>query len=276
VSTELETAHETALRTLERDPDDVDALRAAGRAAFELGLDDAETYFRRVAELRPDEPESWQDLADALVYQGRLGEASDAFRRLVRMQPDDVRTLIDLAHVTYGTGDVGGAIELLERAVAEEPESTAALRSLGAMYRRAGRRAEAFDVGKRLAESEPDDVPTTLDVAELALELRRLDDAVVAFSRLRTIDPEPEHAVFAYHGMLDAELRRGRWRRALDLAIDATRVDRYGRTTDLLAYAVAQVFGDSERRAPSRGEVDAALAASHAEHRRLHAESLDL
>jgi hypothetical protein len=63
---------------------------------------------------------------------------------------------------------------------------------------------------------------------------------------------------------------RNRWRRALDLAIEATRVDRYGRTTDLLAYVVAEVFGSTDRPAPTRAEIDAALAASQAEHRRLH------
>ena len=42
------------------------------------------------------------------------------------------------------------------------------------------------------------------------------------------IDDDPEHEVYAYHGMIQAEMTRDRWRRALDLAIDATRVDRSG------------------------------------------------
>ena len=47
-------------------------------------------------------------------------------------------------------------------------------------------------------------------------------------------------------------MRRERWRRALDLAVDATRVDRLGRTTDVLAFVVAQVFGAADRPAPPR------------------------
>ena len=69
--------------------------------------------------------------------------------------------------------------------------------------------------------------------------------------------------------MIEAEIRRERWRRALDLAIEATRVDRYGRTTDVLAFVVAQVFGQPTAPRPTRAEVDEALAASRAEHRRL-------
>jgi hypothetical protein len=78
------------------------------------------------------------------------------------------------------------------------------------------------------------------------------------------------------HGLIEAELRRERWRRALDLAVDATRVDRLGRTTDVLSYIVAQVFGEADRPVPSREDVNAALAASRSEHRRLHEESLGL
>ena len=114
----------------------------------------------------------------------------------------------------------------------------------------------------------------TIDAAELNLALGRAENAVLEYSRLTAIDDEPEHEVYAYHGMIQGEIQREQWRRALDLAIEATRVDRYGRTTDLLAYVVTQVFGKADRPAPSRAEVDEALAASQAEHRRLHAEGL--
>src|SRR6266542_6408270 len=115
-------------------------------------------------------------------------------------------------------------------------------------------------------------LPYTTLFRNLALD--RPENAVSEFARLGAIDDEPEHEIYALHGMIQAEIQRSRWRRALDLAIEATRVDRYGRTTDLLAFVVAEVFGQADRPAPSRAEIDEALAASQAEHRRLHAESL--
>jgi hypothetical protein len=118
----------------------------------------------------------------------------------------------------------------------------------------------------------PNDIATAIDVAEIALELDRLEDASEAFRWLRDVDDEPDHEVYAVHGMIEAEMRRERWRRALDLAIDATRVDRFGLTTDILAYIVSQVFGAGDRPAPDRRDVDDALAASRNEHRRLHSE----
>ena len=243
----------------ETEREDVDALRAAGKEALALDRDDAVEYLSRVTELQPDDGEAWHDLGRALLFQGRLDDATEAFRQAVQLRPDDADALIDLGHAAHAAHRVDEAIAHLEQAVEHEPSNTGALRSLVEMYRGAGRFEDAL---------------AALDVAELDLALGRLDEAVAAFHRLRRIDDDPEHEVYVYHGMIEAELRRRQWRRALDLAVDATRVDRYGRTTDLLAFVVAQVFGESDRPAPSQSDVDAALQASHAEHRRLHLDAV--
>jgi hypothetical protein len=139
------------------------------------------------------------------------------------------------------------------------------------MYRENGRLEDALAAGRKVIAYRPADVQTAIEVAELTLALDRSAEAVEAFRWLRDVDDEPDHEVYAVHGMIEAELRRERWRPALDLAVDVTRVDRFGRTTDILAYVVAQVFGAGDRPAPARRDVEDALAASREEHRRLHA-----
>ena len=89
---------------------------------------------------------------------------------------------------------------------------------------------------------------------------------------MRKIDDVPDHEVYALHGMIEAEIDRERWDRALELAREADALDRYGRTTDVLAFVVAQVFGPGEEPPPTRDEVDDALRDSLAAHRRAHAE----
>jgi hypothetical protein len=138
------------------------------------------------------------------------------------------------------------------------------------MYREAGRDEDALQAGRKVISYRPSDIATAIDVAEIALGLNRLEEASEAFRWLRDVDDEPDHEVYAVHGMIETEMRRERWRVALDLAIDATRVDRFGRTTDILAYIVTQVFGAGQRPAPDRRDVDDALVASRDEHRRLH------
>lgn len=271
---DFQACRELALRGLAEQPKDVNLLRLAGKSSIELDLPDGTTYLEQAVELDPDNADAWRELGDALLYDGRMREATDAFRKTLELRPDDSSSLVDLAHAAYAAGAPDEAISHVQRAIERDPQSLPARRAMIDIYRAERRLDEALAAAEALAASEPDDALAALDVAELNLVLDRPVDAASAFARLRQIEDDPEHETYAYHGMIEAEFQRERWRRALDLSIEATRFDRYGRTTDVLAYAVAQVFGAADRPAPTREEIDAALAASRAEHRRLHEESL--
>jgi tetratricopeptide (TPR) repeat protein len=268
---DFERCRELALEALRDDPRNAGLLRLAGRASLELDLPDAIPYLQQATDLEPGNPDAWRELGDALLAEGRIEPAVDAIRRAVDLRPTDVAALIDLAHAVYAVGQVDTAIALVEDALRQKPGDLAALRSLVDMCPGARETEKALRAARTIVQLEPADVLAAIDVAELSLALDRLDDAADAFRWLRDVDDEPDHEVLAYHGLIETEVRRERWRSALDLAVDATRVDRYGRTTDVLAYVVSQVFGAGDRPAPDRRDVDDALAASRAEHRRLHA-----
>jgi tetratricopeptide (TPR) repeat protein len=229
---------------------------------------------RRAVEERPDDGAAWQDLGGALLERDELGEAASAFAKAAELRPQEAEPLIDLAHSRFATGDVSAALASIREAVEREPRNASALFSAVELARRAGRPEEALDAARRVVEANPEDAVATLDVAELSLELDRLDEAGAAFAQLRGLEDDPEHELYALHGLFEVEARRGDWRRALELAVDASKLDRYERTTDLLAFATAQLFGEAERPAPSRADLDAALAASRVEHRRLHSDQL--
>jgi len=265
---------EAALAGLAERPDEPALLRLAGLASAELDLDDAAGLLERAVALEPGDGEAWLVLGETLAGLGSLEEAGAAFRRAAELRPGDVDALVGLGHVSYAAGQADEAIASLEQAVARDPGHVGALRGLSGMYRSAGRLEEALAMARRVVEQRPRDALALMEVAELSLELGLLDEASAVFARLLEVDDEPEHEVYAYHGMIEVEVRRERWRRALDLAVDCTRVDRLGRTTDVLAFVVAQVFGEADRPSPSRAEIDEALARSRAEHRRRHAEAL--
>ena len=264
-------ARDAAERGLSDRPDDVNLLRLAGKSGTELDLPGSSDYLSKAVELEPENADAWRELGDALLNEDRLKDATNAFRQAVELRPNDVGTLVQLAHAAYAAGDPEEAIGHIRQAVERDPNSLGARRALLEIYRAAKRPEDALAAAERLAESDPDDTLALLDAAELYLTLDHPVDAAAAFARLRRID-DPAHEIHAIHGMIEAEIRRERWRRALDLAIEATRIDRLGRTTDVLAYIVAQVFGAADRPAPTREEVMEALAASRAEHRRLHEE----
>lgn len=267
-------AHEVALSGLAQSPKDASLLRVAGRAGVELDLREAIDYLQRAVDLEPENADAWRELADALLYDGRAVEATKALKRAAELQPDDAEVLLDLAHAARAAGNVDDAVEYVNQAAERDPGSPAALRALIDVHRSAGRLEQAIEAAQQLVETAPEDVGALLDLAQLSLEVGSADEASTAFSRLRQLDDDPEHEVYAYHGMIQAAIAQDAWRRALDLAIEATRVDRFGRTTTVLAYVVTRVFGAADRPAPSREEVDAELAASQTEHRRLHEEGL--
>jgi tetratricopeptide (TPR) repeat protein len=269
---EFEQSREAALRGLGEHPDDASLLRLAGKASAELGREDAVDYLQRAVDLEPENADAWRELGEALLNDGRMKDATAAFRQAVELRPNDAGTLVHLAHAAYAAGDPEEAIGHIRQAVDRDPNSLGARRALLEIYRAAKRPEDALAAAEELAESDPNDPLAALDVAELYLSLDHPVDATSAFARLRKIDDDPAHEIYALHGMIEAEIRRERWRRALDLAIEATRIDRLGRTTDVLAYVVAQVFGAADRPAPGREEVMQALAESRAEHRRLHEE----
>jgi tetratricopeptide (TPR) repeat protein len=121
-------------------------------------------------------------------------------------------------------------VDLLSQAAQSMRGASTAAISLVDMYRTLGHHEEALAQAQRIAEAEPDDVMAALDVAELSLELGRIDEAVAAFDRVRELDDTP--------------------------GLEAS------------PEALAVLEGQS----PSREETEAALKASLAEYRRVHAD----
>ena len=211
--------------------------------------------------------------ARASLEAGDLERAREGLQRAIEADPNDSAALVDLGYLALGAGNADEAAELFRQALEREPGNIDALRAIATIHGRSGRAEDAFDAANAVAEAQPEDALALLELAELSLDVGRLDEAAAAFQRLRSVDDDPSHEVYAFHGLIEVELRRENWRRALDLAVDATRVDRAGRTTDILAYVVAQVFGEADRQVPERAQVESALARSRDEHRRLHLEA---
>ena len=221
-------------------PKDAALLGLTGRAALDLGDPASVELLKRLVEVAPDDATAWRDLGLAQLSEGDLPAAEAALREAVERAPDDRDARPGLTHV----------------------------------YRLTGRPGQALEAARRLAERAPDDVLALLDLGELSLEVGDHDAAADAFKRMRAVDEEQGHASYCYHAQAEVELRRQRWRSALDLTIAATASDRHQVNTDLLAYVTAKLFGEADRPAPPRAELERQLAERRAEHRRLHEEAL--
>ncbi|MDQ1443824.1 MAG: Tetratricopeptide repeat, partial [Acidimicrobiaceae bacterium] len=221
----------------------------------------------------PNDVDGWRDLALAEMEEGDVSGSATAFARVLDLAPHDTSAMVHLAHARHAMGQTDEAVSLLLQACDLLPERTDILRSLVGMARAAGANGTALEAARRLAEQDPKDVLAALDVAELLLAEGDNRAAAAAFYKLRSADVDDGHEAYACHAQAEALVRDENWRQALDVGIDATRVDRHQLTTDLLAFIAAKLFGEAEREAKSWPEIDAALSAERAEHRRMHEEA---
>jgi tetratricopeptide (TPR) repeat protein len=268
-----ERCREATDAVLAADPDNAPCLLLKGMALVELGqAEEALEPLGRATRLAPADADAWRCLAGALLTDGELTEAVAAFRSARRLRPEDVSVLIDLGNTLFMLGHPQEAIDHLEEARRLRPGDRPVLRNLADIRISADRLEEALRASHEILERWPDDILAHCDAAWLNLQLNRPAEAAAVFRTLRRIDPEQAHELYAIHGLVMSEMRQHNWRQALELAIEATRLDRYELTTLLLAYISGKLFGKKKGEITAH-DLEARFEAEHREHRRLHAES---
>jgi tetratricopeptide (TPR) repeat protein len=252
-------SHEAALEGLSADPDDLDALRLAGRSGVEIEAEDAVAQLQRVAELVPDDIAAWRDLGDALAAEGRTAEAEAAWKKLAELRPDDSTVLTSLGHAALAAGHTDEAAERLTAAAQADTRNLSASMSLVDVYRDMGQPTQALDIARRIWDTDKESILAGLDVAELSAATGDYETADKAYDRLLELDDEG-HEAFIRYGQLAVALKREQWIQASALASSAARLEQSARSQRLLAYFADRAISfDRNSTSPDLG---AALLAS--------------
>jgi len=228
-----------------------DALQ--GRIAAAKGnFTEAERHFRAAMRLAPKEQGLPRQFVEVLQTAGRANEAVELLEDLIRKDPGEAELWLDLGYARLTNGDRSGARKALERATRLQPSNKTILYSLAQIYGAIGEVAQAADMlSKKLADQAS---PRVLnELAGLLLHLGRYPEAELAFRALGERDPTAK--VMVEHGIIWSRIKRSDWRGALNEALDATRLDRHGLTTQFLRYAKEGLF----RRPPNAAEREAEL-----------------
>lgn len=241
-----------------------------GAIAAEVGeFEAAYAHLRRGRELAPGDVTITRQVAETLAGTGALREAIRVLEEAAQRVPDDAGLFVDLGYARLMNGEGPGAREAIERAAALSPEDGAVTRALAQIYEAVGEPVRAVEALSRLARASAS--PQVLsELARLSLQLERYADAEGAFRLLRRLDPE--HELFAQHGQTWCRIKRGDWRGALDLALGATRLDRYDLTTAFLTYAKDRLFRDVPDAAQHEAELGDRFMAELHDHAELHSD----
>ena len=104
------------------------------------------SHYQRIAEIEPDSPDSWRNIAEAYKKLENFAEAEANYRRAIELQPDDADLYYALSTMYVENGQLEEAIEVIEEGLVANPDSAVLTAYLSLMYLENGdyRQAELF------------------------------------------------------------------------------------------------------------------------------------
>jgi tetratricopeptide (TPR) repeat protein len=95
-----------------------------GEVAMDRGLlEEGLTHYQRIAEMLPNEAESWVDLAKVYIELDNQQEAKKHFRHAIALDPRDADTYLEFSEMFQKAGAFEKAIEVLEEGQKANPDS---------------------------------------------------------------------------------------------------------------------------------------------------------
>jgi tetratricopeptide (TPR) repeat protein len=222
-------AADAALKAIERDPVNLDALITLGTAYQRLNqLDDAVRYLEFAGEEHPENAEIWSRLANLAVQSGdtqktftlmqraadldpqnagylynfgwlhdQIGNTSEAvklYESAIRLSPLSFEAMNNLALIYGESGEPDRALRLLEQAVRTDPESEVASFNLASYYVRRREWTQALRHLEQVLRINPANTAAGIEKGRIQLETARTDDAIETLNQVLDADAHSESA----------------------------------------------------------------------------------
>jgi Flp pilus assembly protein TadD len=156
VSGDFEAARAAYEQALLKRPDDPDTLNNLGQALVRLGrVDEAIARFERAVQLAPASWAAHFNLAAAEGERGQWDRAVEQYREAAQVFPDDYATQFNLALALHKKGDELAAIAEYEKAIQRAPSEPSFHIALGISLEKVGRIADAVREYRAFLEMDP-------------------------------------------------------------------------------------------------------------------------
>jgi tetratricopeptide (TPR) repeat protein len=188
----LEREYEPAARVfselVQKAPRDAAAWSYYGIALTHLGrLSEAESALSRAVGLSPQDGEAWFHLGLARAQRAEWPDAADAYRRAVALAPGDLVAWHRLGVALAESGEERAASAAFERALVLSRETPSPAREAAAPVS-PHRLVDRTDEGEEPGGAQ--EAKSWLDLALSLLALGEEEEAVAAYERAYTLDPE--------------------------------------------------------------------------------------
>jgi protein O-GlcNAc transferase len=129
------------------------------------------------------------DIAMEHHREGRLAEAESIYRKLLEVAPDNADVVQLLGLVTYHTGRFPEALQLMERSIAMQPQVARYYINLGPLLIDLGRFAEAAAACETAIRLEPGSSIAFYNLGLAREKLRQFEAAIAAYRQTIALDP---------------------------------------------------------------------------------------
>jgi predicted TPR repeat methyltransferase len=179
-----------------REPDELtvtEALELAVRYHRADQLDVAESVYRRVLEVVPEQPDAQHFLGVLLHRRGKDAEALDFLQRAIGLQPDHAGFHNNLGNVLFEMERFADAARAYERCAELNPEDPGVYNNLGVVHRAQGQSDAAADAYRRAIEIDPRHADAYHNMGNLLIAQGRVKEAVTCLCTSITLrPPHPE------------------------------------------------------------------------------------
>ena len=155
---------------------------------------EAERCARRVVELQPKSNGAYNNLANALKFQGKFEQAEVSYRRALQLHPNYAEAHNNLAGLMRAQGKIEDAQTHYVRALQLKPSYLDASFNLGTLLLQQNKIDEAQVYFQRTMLIKPDHVDAILHLGSIYLRKEMRNDAETLFRRALQINPESENA----------------------------------------------------------------------------------
>ena len=220
---------------------------------------DAVAAYTRAADMRPDDEQTMDALAQALLNDGQLDEALKQYQQLAEADPDNSEALVHIADIQRRAGKYEDALATIRKARKIDPTSLEAGFNEGLILDVLGRLDEAMQSYQAMVDQtshangaytneEKNNRSIFLDrLGSVSVENSKTDQAVATYQKM--IDMGGDSVVRGYQGQVDAYHSAHQYDKALEVARKAVAANPKNRDLKLM---LASELTD-------RGQVDEGL-----------------
>ena len=183
---------EEALKVLNQQPDNLDALMTISNAYQHVGRnDDAARYLELAKESHPRDAETFSRLANLAIASGSKDPKGivDLMNQAVKLEPRNAGYLYNLGWLYDQIGEKSKAVDLYKRAIEASPLSFEAMNNLALTYGEAGEPEKALPLLESAIKSDPENEVAYFNLASYHVRRRDWSSALENYNRVLEINP---------------------------------------------------------------------------------------